>query len=85
MAGCFVCSFIDDAIIRRIPGLCSVHLDFHDLLFSPTYVKSHDLHLNLYTIPFTCVSVGLSFGLRNTFPNRSTFVRPRHQLCCLIS
>ena len=65
------CSFIDDSIIRRVPGLCSAHLDFYNLLLLPTYVKLHDLHLNLYTIPFTCVSVGLSFGLRNTFPNVS--------------
>ena len=44
------CSFIDDCLIRRVPSLCSTHLDRHGLLLSPTYVKSHDLHLNLYKI-----------------------------------
>ena len=54
------CSFIDDSIIRRVPGLCSAHLDFYNLLLLPTYVKLHDLHLNLYTIYLSLVSLLVS-------------------------
>ena len=37
--------------------MCSAHLDFHDLLLSPTYVKSHDLHL----YKFKCKSCDFTY------------------------
>ena len=36
--------------------------EFHDLFVSPMYVKLHDRHLTLYTMPFVFVSFGRSFG-----------------------
>ena len=45
----FQCCLIADSLLIRRPGLCSLPLESHDLLLSPTYVKWQSSHLTLYT------------------------------------